>query len=388
LALLREHLTAVVAEAVDEMFETSADESRLRVEVPNLRRAFDDALDHGDVEAATALIAPFGDIVGEIDWPITGWADEVLALPEASGSTFEPLLLALQGVDAWLGGRFATLRDTADEIVRLSSALGETPFGVGQTAAFFYRLVGDDRQADRLYRETADDAEPDRALRPRLDSHFSKFVPAQPGNLVALDDSVEVDLAAARNHPSPLVRATASQVEALSAYSTGDYLRMRTMARQSQDLSVVGAARWFGAVQIEAWAEWQLGEFDSAVRVADTDLEHAYRFGDRSAMVMPTMIYALVLQTFEEAEAAATVRGWLPRRLTFYLVAELRELDHWLATQLPPDNQRHLAARGSSMDPREIQRLAHDVLSKHIELHDETTFETTPGQLPEAATRT
>jgi hypothetical protein len=285
------------------------------------------------------------------------------------------------------GRRFATLRDTADEIVRLSSALGETPSGVGQTAAFLYRLVGDDQQADRLYRETAG-GEPDRALRARLDSHWSKFVPAQPGNLVALNDSVEVDLAAARNHPSPLVRARASQVEALSAYSTGDYLRMRTMARQSQDLSTIGAALWFAAVQIEAWAEWQLGEFDSAVRVADMDLERAYRFGDRSAMVMPTMIYALVLQTFEEAEAAATVRGWLPRRLTILLVVKLTELDRWLATQLPPNQRRQLATRGSSLDPREIQRLAHDVLSKHIELHDETTFEKAPGQLPEAATRT
>ena len=108
----------------------------------------------------------------------------------------------------------------------------------------------------------------------------------------------------------------------------------------------------------------------------------------RSAMVMPTMIYALVLQAFEEVEAAATVRGWLPRRLTVLLVAELVELDRWLATQLPPDNRRQFATRGGSMDPREIQRLAHDMLSKHLELHDETTFETTPGQLPEAATRT
>jgi len=388
LSLLREHLTAVVAEAVDDMFESSADGSRLRVEVPNLRRAFEDALDHGDLEAATAIIAPFGDIVGDIDWPINGWADEALALPEASGSTFEPLLLALQAVDTWLGRRFGTLRDSADEIVRLSSALGEIPFGVGETAAFLYRLTGDDQQADRLYRETADDADPNRALRARLYSHWSKFIPAQLGSAVALDDSAEVDLVAARDHPSRLLRARASQVEAFITYSTGDYPRMRTMARQSQDLSTIGAAHWFAAVQIEAWAEWQLGEFDSAVRVADMDLEHAYRFGDRSAMVIPIMIYALVLQTFEEAEAAATLRGWLPRRLTVLLVAELRELDRWLATQLAPDDRRRLATRGSSMAPRELQRLTHDVLSEHIELHDETTSDTPPGQLPEAATRT
>ena len=40
------------------------------------------------------------------------------------------------------------------------------------------------------------------------------------------------------------------------------------------------------------------------------------------------------------------------------------------------------------MDPREIQALAHDVLSEHLELRDATNSGTTPSQLPEAATRT
>ena len=47
-------------------------------EIPNLRRVFDDALDRGDVAAATAVIAPFAEMVGGIDWRITGWAAEAL----------------------------------------------------------------------------------------------------------------------------------------------------------------------------------------------------------------------------------------------------------------------------------------------------------------------
>ncbi len=370
LPLLREHLTIVVAEAVDEMLETSADSSRLRVEVPNLRRAFEDALDHRDVGAATALIAPFNEISGEIDWPINGWATEVLALPGAAGSRFEPVLLALQAIDAWLDNRFEDLRHAADEIVRLSPSVGETRFGVGETAAFLYRLVGDDHNAGRLYHEAAENADPSRALSTRLFSHHSKLVPAQPGNAVMLDDSLDVDLVAAHNHPSPLLRARAATTDALYAHSSGDYTRMRLMGRQTRDLSVVGSARWFAAVQIEAWAEWELGEFEAAVRAADEDLDHAFRFGDRSAMVIPVMIYALVLWTFDEAEAAATVRGWLPKRLTVLLVSQLAELDRWLALQLPPEDRRRLAIRGGSMDPHQIQRLAHTVLSEHVDLHD------------------
>src|SRR5205814_786002 len=92
---LHQHLRVVVVDAVDELEQrTTRGAARLRIEIPNLRRSFDDALDRGDVGAAAVLIAPLNRLIGAIDWHISGWAGEVLALDGAVGSVFESDLLA------------------------------------------------------------------------------------------------------------------------------------------------------------------------------------------------------------------------------------------------------------------------------------------------------
>ena len=121
-------------------------------------------------------------------------------------------------------------------------------------------------------------------------------------------------------------------------------------------------------MQIEAWADYELGDFGAAVRTADRDLEHAYRHGDRSAMILPLTVYAVVLHALGEVEAAAVVRGALPRRLTLMMVSELAELDRQLAAELDPARRRELAERGRSMEPRQLQTFTHELIGERLGL--------------------
>jgi predicted ATPase len=368
MSLLHQHLATVVAGAVDEMFARPVDGWRLRVEIPNLRRALDDALDRHDVAGATALIAPFADLFGKIDWRISGWAEQVLALPEAAGTSFEPQLLALHAIDRWLADDFAVLRGLADRMLQLAAAFGEIPFGVLETAQHLYSFVGDDDTSRRLTRDMVDTASDGRAVHVRAYGYRIDLMPSQPGAVIEVGEAFDADLDAARSHPSRITCAAAATIDALHACVNDDAERMLTMSRRAAELGVVGSARWFAALQIQAWAQYQLGKHAGAIRTADDDLEQAYRYGDRSAMIIPITIYAVVLHALGEVEAAATVRGALPRRLTLLMVSELAELDRRLAAELDPQRRRELAARGQAMDPRALQDLTHATLTPHIDL--------------------
>jgi hypothetical protein len=74
------------------------------------------------------------------------------------------------------------------------------------------------------------------------------------------------------------------------------------------------------------------------------------------------------MRSLDEVEAAATVRGHLPRRVTLLLVAQFADLDRWLHEQLEPGRLAELAAAGRTMEPRQIQALVHEIASRHLQL--------------------
>jgi hypothetical protein len=75
-------------------------------------------------------------------------------------------------------------------------------------------------------------------------------------------------------------------------------------------------------------------------------------------MVLPLTVCAFVLQQLGQIDAAGTVRGYLPRRLTIMLIQELADLDRWLAEQLSPERRSELADHGRAMEPRDLYALA------------------------------
>jgi hypothetical protein len=162
------------------------------------------------------------------------------------------------------------------------------------------------------------------------------------------------------------MRTAALTVSALRACTVGDYEAMLQHSQAGMQAGIPGSGNWFANLQIGAWAHYMTGDLAAAVRSADHDMDEAHRVGDLSAMIIPTMIYALALRSVDEPEAAATVRGTLPRRLTVFLVAELVDLDHWLTQQLEPERLAELAVLGLSMDRRATQTFAHDIFSRHL----------------------
>ena len=98
----------------------------------------------------------------------------------------------------------------------------------------------------------------------------------------------------------------------------------------------------------------------------DLDFVHPRQYGGRSALINPLAVCALSLRAVAETEACAVVRGWVPPRLTVFLVDELVELDRWLEQSFPPDTLAELKARGRALNPTEIHALVHQMIDKHL----------------------
>ena len=85
----------------------------------------------------------------------------------------------------------------------------------------------------------------------------------------------------------------------------GDYELMLESARLAAELGVPGSGMWFASLDLQSWAHLELGDLPSAVVMADTDQDRAHHYGDRSAIVVPILVYALCLQALGEPEPAA-----------------------------------------------------------------------------------
>lgn len=366
---LHNHLVTVVEATVDDVLRgplSGAD--RLRVEIPNLRRALDHALGLGDVERAAALITPFASLRGAIDWRIHGWANEVLALPGAVGSRSEAELLALRSIDIWLNNRFDELRAAAEEMMRVAEAGPGVSFGVQLSAVATSQLIGDDERTMELVHRFTDKAGSSDAILgwavwPR---QTAALLPSDPDQASVERDDLRNDLAFLDASPSDIMRANGALVAAIWAYTRSDFDEMLEHGNRAVELGVVGANSWFGSLQVRAWAQYELGRFAEAIRTADENIEQAYRHGDRSAMIIPLALYAVVLKAWGETENVAIIRGKLPRRLTMLMIRELAEIDRWLAIELSPERRQELAAVAAEKDPRELQALIHKVAERHL----------------------
>ena len=196
------------------------------------------------------------------------------------------------------------------------------------------------------------------------------LVPSNPDAPTVERDDLRADVAILSASESELERGNAAFLSAMWAYSRGDFEEMRLQSEAARELAVVGAGNWFAALQVRAWAQYELGEYSEAIRTADEDIEQAYRHGDRSAMIVPLAVYATVLKALGEVESVGVIRGRLPRRLTIFMVRELAEIDGWLAAELPPERRRELASVGAERTPRELQALVHEVAARHLDLTD------------------
>ena len=364
---LHDHLVAVVETTADQVRRGPVSGAhRLRVEIPNLRRAFDHALALGDVERAAALITPFAALRSGIDWRIHGWADEALSLPDAVGSPSEAELLALRSTDIWLDNRFGELRSASNEMMRVAENGPRITFGVQFNAMFASQLIGDDAWTLELaarFREDVDTVDWSWGYFRQL----AALLPSDPDQPSVERDDLRSDLAFLAASPSELARGSGAFVAAIWAYTRGEFEEMLEQSDRAVELAVVGAGNWFGALQVRAWAQYELGQFAEAIRTADEDIEQAYRHGDRSAMIIPLAVYAIVLKAWGETESVAIVRGRLPRRLTLMMVRELAEIDRWLAAELSPERRQELAAVAAEKDPRELQTLVHVAARRHLD---------------------
>jgi predicted ATPase/class 3 adenylate cyclase len=361
---LHDHLVAVIGVAVDQvLFGPLSGADRLRVEIPNLRRAFDHAIASSDVERAASLIVPFAALRSSIDWRIHGWADEVLALSGAAGSPHEADLLALRSVDAWLDNRFGELRSIADDMMHAAEQSAGLSFSILHNAMAVSQLLGDDERTRSLADESGSDF-----ARTAWFRHMAALLPSNPDAPTVELDDLRDDVALLSASESELDRGNAAFLSAMWAYSRGDFEEMRIQSEAARELAVVGAGNWFAALQVRAWAQYELGEYCETIRTADEDIEQAYRHGDRSAMIVPLALYAMVLKACGEVDAVAIIRGRLPRRLTVLMIRELAEIDRWLAAELPPERRRELASVGAEKTPRELQALVHEAAARHLDL--------------------
>ena len=250
-------------------------------ELPNIRRAFDDAVDRRDVSAAAALVAPFLEVASQVPW-ISGWGDEVLALPAAVGSPEEPVLRSARVHDAWMAGRFGELRGLAEELQAVMARwpVDELPSVLLVQLGVVHSLSGDDRVAAAFYERWGEGSgDPATALARRLgeqEFRLSSRFPRYPA-LVGIDD----DIADGLRSTSWVTRSQAHRLAVLQALERGDFEAMLQSARSVEQLSVEPSLSWFSGLQHQARAELGLGHLEEALRLADRNLDRAQRCGDR-----------------------------------------------------------------------------------------------------------
>ena len=334
-------------------------------ELPNIRRAFDDAVDRRDVSAAAALVAPFLEVASQVPW-ISGWGDEVLALPAAVGSPEEPVLRSARVLVAWRPGRCGGLRRLAEVLPAVTARwpVDELPSVLLVQLGVVHSLSGDDRVAAAFYERWGEGSgDPTTALARRLgeqEFRLSSRFPRYPV-LEGIDD----DIADGLRSTSWVTRSQAHRLAVLQSLERGDFEAMLQSARSVEQLSVEPSLSWFSGLQHQARAELGLGHLEEALRLADRNLDRAQRCGNRDAMGIPTAVFALVLQVLDESEAAAVVRALLPRRLTLLYVDELAALDAWLEGRLAPETRAALQAEGRAKSPVELQAFTHEVAGRH-----------------------
>jgi predicted ATPase len=373
-AACNRYLAGRVRSLVDEILVSPEDVSPgLRAEIPNLRRSLDWALGNAAVDAGSHLITPLLDVAAAIDWHIDGWADELLGLPMPDDHPARASLLTLRAVDLWLAGDFGALRGAVREILEIAprDGAGRLPWWIGLNGAMLMALGGDSGASQRLYEEalTATEGEsPDIGLYISL-RVFREFAVGSAESDAEWNARREEILAAIDEgsaHPSRMIRHCAALARSFRAQRHGDPETMLEAAREAAELGVEGAALWFAGIDLQSWAHFEKGELREAVAMADHDHDRAYRYGDRSAMVVPIIVYALVLLELGETEAAGVLRGWLPPRMTVILVDRYEEFDRQLTDALPADRLAELKAEGRHMTPIELKAVAHERISAHL----------------------
>jgi predicted ATPase len=350
--LHRHHVAAMpeLAERFREHMRTEA--ARLELDTPNLRRAFDWAIERQDAPAATALVQPFIAMIGLIVWPIHGWADEVLALPGVTDTVHEPVLRLLQANDRHLDNQFRELKETCLRMLDLDHTPRPLPDEMIISVVLLLTLVGEYQVSEELLQE-------------RSAAGLRSWAGPVPEMYLALRNSAPIDHLVAEVGPvGEFGRAMASYYESMRLGREGPNAEVREVQRDALELFVMDSPYWFGTLQLAMSVELAAGNVTDALEMADLDLEHAYRIADRSAMIMPLACYAKALRQLGEVEVAAILRGRLPRRLTVFFEDELVLLDAWLREHLDEQTRRDLAARGKEMEPRELRDLARSMITQ------------------------
>lgn len=349
-------LPALVEHFADDMRPAA---SRLERDAPNLRRAFEWTVDRGDLTAATTIVRPMLPLAGRVVWPIHGWADEALALQDAAGSVEEPVLLVLQVVDRWLVGRFRDVADTVRRALALEHMPRPLPDDLFTCVAFQLDVVNRYDECEELIAErratgcaTALDV---------LERQFHRLKAGEPLDAVVARTNAEA---------GQLGRAHAAFLRAVALCYAGPSEALQAAVDEALGLFPEGSGFWFYTIQLEMVGELSAGDHAAALEIADTVLEHAYRIGDRSAMVTPLVAYAVCAQQLGEPEVAAILRGRLPGRMTVMFEQELIDLDEWLWGQLDDSGRSELAVRGAGMEPQDLRDLAREVIDRYLAAGD------------------
>jgi hypothetical protein len=360
-----DHTAGLLRQIVDTTFTGELDVGRLRAELPNVRQLFDEALERADVAGAIRYLAPLIELVGLTDWAANGWADRALAIARPDDAVHMTVLHTARLVDAFVAGDHGRLRGIGRDVLRATDAAGSAAWWVRHALALFLQVGGDlataIREADAAVL-AAGAVSPDIELFCTIFAAWARVTAAAE----QLGPEVDADIARGLEHPSVAIQGQAAMVQSVLAHRRGDHPAMLHAARRCAACAVEGPAMWFGALQLEAWAQVSLGAVAETLALIDTDFAHAQQYGDRSELINPLAVCALALRKLRAPEAAAIVRGWLPARLTVLFVEEMPDLDRWLAEALPADRLDDLMARGRALDAGEVKRLARQVMERHI----------------------
>lgn len=311
-----------------------------------------------DLDRAVSLFAPLAPVPALDARLVAGVAPFVERADERRHPD-AALLVAVHGLERMLAQDFHAYRPTLGR-VRMLVADG-VPLTAGAAVVLGYAalIAGDVETFEEMNEGAVDLAGGARRGEIRVVGDALRIVERghedRAGVVVLVEESERL--------PSAIGRGGGYWAAAMAAL-VADPERAGELAHRALKLYPEGSSLWLAAYHLVPLWHVGRGALDEALAHAAVTAATAIRLGERSGLVPPLVAHALVLQHLDDAEAAAVVRGALPRRWTVFAADQQPRLDAWLAERLPDDVRARLAAKGAAMGIEELLAIAPAALGR------------------------
>jgi tetratricopeptide (TPR) repeat protein len=330
-------------------------------ELANLRTAFRWAADHGDLDAADAIVsyaALLGVMVGNYE-PIT-WAEELIEPTRAVNHPRLAYLYMLASQSYWTG-RIKEAVGYADAGQTVIGSGGEVPFGSEGTLGAVYPVIGQpERNVEWCRAQLARDRDTHTITRTML---VTALAVAGAGEEARAAANGLIAAAEATHNPYALANALYGYGY---AFSDADPVRALEALRRGLRIAQDSGNRLIESLLATALSrlEAEHGDSRAALDHLTLAIRNFYDAGNVAYIRFALDTLAVLLDRLGRLEPAATIAGFAFSPLTAAAVPQLTAATAHLRDALGDRNFESLARKGETGTTSEVANYAYDQIDQ------------------------